>query len=91
MNINFPNIVPNRGVDGVKLSGSAPTDKIAESGVKPLFGEALTVEEREILSLDGTEDIDMEDIEKELVRDDKLGKLVSSQLNWQPPDMPNFV
>jgi hypothetical protein len=33
----------------------------------------------------------MDEIEKELVRDDKLGKLFSSEFNFEPPEMPVFV
>ena len=34
---------------------------------------------------------DMDEIEKELVRDDKLGKLFSSEFKYEPPEMPVFV
>jgi hypothetical protein len=33
----------------------------------------------------------MDEIEKELVRDDKLGKLFSSEFKYEPPEMPVFV
>jgi hypothetical protein len=35
--------------------------------------------------------MDMDEIEKELVRDDKLGKLFSSEFKFEPPEMPLFV
>jgi hypothetical protein len=36
-------------------------------------------------------EIDFDELEKELVRDDRLGKLFSSQFNYEPPETPVFV
>ena len=91
MNIEFSRISPNMnfdGVDSVKASGVA---KPAEIAAEPLFSDSLVVKESETFSLGDMRDIDMDELEKELVRDDKLGKLFSSHFNFEPPEMPVFV
>jgi hypothetical protein len=65
--------------------------KITENAAKQLFSDSLTIKESENFALGDIDGIDMDEIEKELVRDDKLGKLFSSEFNFEPPEMPNFV
>ena len=64
---------------------------VAEKATKPFFSEALVVKESENFSLSLMDGLDMDEIEKNLVRDDKLGKLFSSHFNFEPPEMPVFV
>ena len=91
MNIEFSRITPNLTLDGV---APAQVDDVAKTAKKPselLFSDSLVVKERENFSLGDMAGIDLDEVEKDLVRDDKLGKLFSSQFDFEPPEMPNFV
>lgn len=91
MNIDFSRIMPTPRVDSVNPAKAVEAEKIAENSAKPLFNESLTIEEKENFTLNGIGDIDMDEVENALDRDDKLGKLFSSHLTWDPPAMPDFV
>lgn len=91
MNIDFNRILPNRGINSANLEIAAEARKVAENAAKPLFSEALTIKEKENFALGDLGNVDMDEVEKELNRDDKLGKLFSSHLTWDPPAMPDFV
>lgn len=91
MNIDFSRVMPNRGIDSVNPAKAAETEKVAENAAKPLFSEALTIKEKESFALGNLGDVDMDEVEKEIDRDDRLGKLFSSHLTWDPPAMPDFV
>lgn len=91
MNIDFSRIMPTRGVEPVDPAKAVEADKIAENSAKPLFGESLIIKEKENFTLNDIGNIDMDEVEKELDRDDKLGKLFSSHLTWDPPAIPDFV
>ena len=92
MNIEFARVMPNLKLGGAGESAMATdSTNVAEKATKPLFSEALVVKESENFSLSLMDGIDMDEIEKNLVRDDKLGKLFSSHFNFEPPEMPVFV
>ena len=91
MNIEFPRITPNLKLDGIETVQADNAAKSAEKVKESLFSGSLVVKESENFSLGDMSEIDMDEIEKELVRDDKLGKLFSSEFDFEPPDMPNFV
>lgn len=91
MNVDFSRILPNRGLGGVEAKGDLESVEVAENSVKPLFSDALIVQERENFQIGDINEIDIDEIEKEIVRDDKLGKLFSSKFDFEPPEMPNFV
>ena len=91
MNLDFSRIMPTVKFDGVDPAKAADVAKSAEIAAEPLFSESLVVKERENFALDDLGDIDPDELEKELVRDDKLGKLFSSKFNFEPPEMPVFV
>ena len=91
MNIEFPRITPNLKLDGIETVQADNAAKSAEKAKESLFSDSLVVKESENFSLGEMSEIDMDEIEKELVRDDKLGKLFSSEFDFEPPDMPNFV
>jgi hypothetical protein len=91
MNIEFSRITPNLKLDGFESAQSANAAKSAENASESLFSDSLVVKESENFSLGDMGGVDMDEIEKELVRDDKLGKLFSSEFNFEPPEMPNFV
>ena len=91
MNIDFSRIMPNMKLDGVDPVKAADAAKVAENSAEPLFSGALVVKESENFALGDMGEIDPDELEKELVRDDKLGKLFSSEFNFEPPDMPVFV
>ena len=91
MNIEFSRIPPNMKLDGSDFAKAADVAKVAENSAKSLFSESLVVKERENFALGDLGDIDSDELEKELVRDDKLGKLFSSHFNFEPPEMPVFV
>ena len=92
MNIEFARVMPNLKLGGAGESAmTTDSANVAEKATKPLFSEALVVKESENFSLSLMDGIDMDEIEKNLVRDDKLGKLFSSHFNFEPPEMPVFV
>jgi hypothetical protein len=91
MNIEFSRIMPNLKLDGAEPRQVVNVDKNATNAAKQLFSDSLVVKESENFSLGDMDDINMDEVEKELVRDDKLGKLFSSQFNFKPPEMPVFV
>ena len=91
MNIEFSRIMPNLKLDGIETAKAADVKKTAEIATEPLFSDSLVVKERENFALGDLGDIDSDELEKELVRDDKLGKLFSSRFNFEPPEMPVFV
>ena len=91
MNIEFPRITPNLKLDGVEHAQAVNAAKSAEKAAESLFSDSLVVKESEKFSLSDMGEVDMDEIDKELVRDDKLGKLFSSEFNFEPPEMPVFV
>ena len=91
MNIEFPRIMPNLKLGEVETRQADNINKVAENTSKQLFSDSLVIKERENFALGDIGEMDMDEIEKELVRDDKLGKLFSSEFNFEPPEMPNFV
>ena len=91
MNIEFSRIISNLKLGEVEPRQADNVDKIAENMSKPLFSDSLVVKESENFALGDIGEMHMDEIEKELVRDDKLGKLFSSEFNFEPPEMPNFV
>lgn len=91
MNIDFTRLMSNRGVASADQAKAAEVPKALENQPKPLFSDSLVVKEKESLMVDDFAGVDMDEVEKELVRDDRLGKLVSSALDWPMPEMPQFV
>ena len=91
MNIEFPRITPNFNLEGIETVKADNVDKLAKNAQGSLFSASLVVKESENFSLGDMGEVDMDEIEKELVRDDKLGKLFSSQFKYEPPEMPVFV
>ena len=91
MNVEFPKIMSNLKLGEVGARQADNVDKITENAAKQLFSDSLTIKESENFALGDIDGIDMDEIEKELVRDDKLGKLFSSQFKYEPPEMPVFV
>ena len=91
MNIEFPRITPSLKLGEVEARQADNVDKITENAAKQLFSDSLVVKESENFALGDSGEIDMDEIEKELVRDDKLGKLFSSEFKYEPPEMPVFV
>jgi hypothetical protein len=91
MNIEFPRIMPNLKLGEVETRQADNVNKVAENTAKQLFSDSLTIKESENFALGDIGEMDMDEIEKELVRDDKLGKLFSSEFNFEPPEMPVFV
>lgn len=92
MNIDLSAINSSRGIAPASIGerGEA-VEQVAAREVKPLMGDALKIEEKEMFSLNKLEAMDIDDIEAEITRDDALGQLMSSHLNWDPPEMPRFV
>lgn len=91
MNIDFTRLTPNRAVDSTGQAKAAEAPKAAENAPKPLFSDSLVVKEKETLLTDDFAGIDLDEVEKALVRDDALGRLVSSNFDFDPPQMPDFV
>ena len=91
MNIEFSRITPNLNLDKIGSDQVSNVAKMPENVAEPLFSDALIVKESENFALSDMGEIDMDELEKELVRDDKLGKLFSSKFNFDPPEMPVFV
>ena len=91
MNIEFPRIMPNLKLGEVETRQADNVNKVAENASKQLFSDSLVIKERENFALGDIGEMDMDEIEKELVRDDKLGKLFSSEFNFEPPEMPVFI
>ena len=91
MNIEFPRIMPNLKLGEVETRQADNVNKVAENASKQLFSDSLVIKERENFALGDIGEMDMDEIEKDLVRDDKLGKLFSSRFNFEPPEMPVFV
>lgn len=96
MKIDLPQITPNRGIDAATDARGIETPKAVQDTPRPLFGDALRIQEKPKVSIDSLNEVDLREIdpaeiEKALDRDDALGKLLSSHLDWAPPDMPNFV
>jgi hypothetical protein len=91
MNIEFPRITPNLKLEGSEALQAANAAKSVERAKESLFSNSLVIKESENFALGDIDGIDMDEIEKELVRDDKLGKLFSSEFNFEPPEMPVFV
>ena len=91
MNIEFPRIMPNLKLGEVETRQADNINKVAENTSKQLFSDSLVIKERENFALGDIGEMDMDEIEKELVRDDKLGKLFSSEFNFEPPEMPVFI
>jgi hypothetical protein len=91
MNIDFSRILPNRGLSNIDAKSGGEVVKEAENSIKPLFADSLTIQKREDLKIGDMNEIDFDELEKELVRDDRLGKLFSSQFNYEPPETPVFV
>lgn len=91
MNIELPKLTSPRGIDGAMEIHEANGPKQTTEALRPLFGEALKIEEKSTLSLDALSGIDLSELEKALDREDALGRLASSHLTWEPPEMPDFV
>jgi hypothetical protein len=91
MKIEFPRITPNLKLEGNEVLQAANTAKSVEKAKESLFSNSLVIKESENFALGDIDGIDMDEIEKELVRDDKLGKLFSSEFKFEPPEMPLFV
>ena len=91
MNIELSRIMPNLKLDGIGPAMAADAAKTTEIAAESLFSDSLVVKESENFALGDLSDIDPDELEKELVRDDKLGKLFSSRFNFEPPEMPVFV
>ena len=91
MNVEFPKIMSNLKLGEVGARQADNVDKITENAAKQLFSNSLFIKESENFALGDIDGIDMDEIEKELVRDDKLGKLFSSEFKFEPPEMPLFV
>ena len=91
MNIEFPRITPNLKLGEAGARQADNVNKITENAAKQLFSDSLTIKESENFALGDIDEMDMDEIEKELVRDDKLGKLFSSAFKYEPPEMPVFV
>jgi hypothetical protein len=91
MNIEFPRITPNLKLEGSEALQAANAAKSVEKAKESLFLNSLVIKESENFALGDIDGIDMDEIEKELVRDDKLGKLFSSEFKYEPPEMPVFV
>jgi hypothetical protein len=91
MNIEFPRITPNLKLEGSEALQAANAAKSVEKAKESLFSNSLVIKESENFALGDIDGIDMDEIEKELVRDDKLGKLFSSEFKYEPPEMPVFV
>ena len=91
MNIEFPRITPNLKLEGSEVIQAANATKSVEKAKESLFSNSLVIKESEYFALGDFGEMDMDEIEKELVRDDKLGKLFSSQFKYEPPEMPVFV
>ena len=91
MNVEFPKIMSNLKLGEVGARQVDNVDKIAENAAKQLFSDSLTIKESENFALGDIVEMDVDEIEKELVRDDKLGKLFSSEFKYEPPEMPVFV
>lgn len=91
MNIEFSRITPNLKLDGTDPVHADNVANPAAKAVESLFADSLVVKESENFSFGGMDEIDMDEVEKELVRDDRLGKLFSSQFDFEPPEMPVFV
>ena len=91
MNIEFPRITPNLKLGEVGARQADNVDKITENAKESLFSDSLTIKESENFALGDIGEMDMDEIEKELVRDDTLGKLFSSEFKYEPPEMPVFV
>jgi hypothetical protein len=91
MNIEFSRITPNLKLDGGEARQVDNSAKLAEKATEPLFSDSLVIRESENFSLGGMGELNMDEVERELVRDDKLGKLFSSAFNFEPPEMPVFV
>lgn len=96
MKIELPKITPNRGVDATTDARKIDAQNEVKEGPRPLFGEALRIQEKPKVSIDSLNEADLREIdpaeiEKTLDREDALGKLLSSHLDWAPPEMPDFV
>ena len=91
MNVEFPKIMSNLKFGEVGARQADNVDKITENTAKQLFSNSLVVKESENFALGDISEMNMDEIEKELVRDDKLGNLFSSQFKYEPPEMPVFV
>ena len=91
MNVEFPRIMPNLKLGEVETRQADNVNKVAENTSKQLFSNSLVIKESENFALGDIGEMDMDEIEKELVRDDKLGKLFSSEFKYEPPEMPVFV
>lgn len=96
MKIDLPKITPNRGIEAATDARGIDAQKQVKEGPRPLFGDALRIQEKPKVSIDSLNEIDLaevdfDEVEKQIDRDDALGKLLSSHLDWAPPDMPNFV
>jgi hypothetical protein len=91
MNIEFPRITPNLKLEGSEALQAANAAKSVEKAKESLFSNSLVIKESENFALGDIGEMDMDEIEKELVRDDKLGKLFSSEFDFEPPEMPLFV
>lgn len=91
MDIEFSRIMPNLKLGELEARQADSVDNFVESAAKQLFSDALVIKESENFSLGDIGGVDLDEIEKELVRDDKLGKLFSSELAYEPPAMPVFV
>ena len=91
MNVEFPKIMPNLKLEGSEVLQAANATKSVEKAKELLFSNSLVIKESENFALGDIGEMDMDEIEKELVRDDKLGKLFSSAFKYEPPEMPVFV
>ena len=91
MNIEFPRITPNLKLEGSEALQAANAAKSMEKAKESLFSNSLVIKQSENFALGDIGEMDMDEIEKELVRDDKLGKLFSSEFKYEPPEMPVFV
>lgn len=96
MKIDLSKITPNRGIEAATDARGIDAQKQVKEGPRPLFGEALRIQEKPKVSIDSLNEIDLaevdfDEVEKQIDRDDALGRLLSSHLDWAPPEMPNFV
>ena len=91
MSIEISGVSSNPSLAGIGRGLDVDFAKASKNAAEPLFSDALIVKESENFALGDMGEIDMDELEKELVRDDKLGKLFSSVIDYPTPEMPVFV
>lgn len=78
----------------IPVKNEAVAAKNEAMATSSIFGEkaSLTIEERERLALGGELLSGVDEVEEGILsRGDALGALMSETLQWDPPEMPNFV